>query len=267
MKAVILAAGRATRFVVDKETGYLSEYLDKIMLPLGGKPIIEHILNELFTVGIRKFVLVVSSHSTKIPLQQFAQRWESVKKKADRETQVEFAYQPYALGTADALWQARGLLGETFAVFYGDDIWVAEKPRATQLLEAYKRNFDNPMIAAMEVGEGLASRLGVLDYVPCKAGISRVKGIVEKPEDLSKTHLGPPYLATISGMILNSQILPFLETGFYKERKLREEFYLTEALNDFAQKHRLLAVRLLGRWVDCGTLEAYLETLRNWPRS
>src|SRR5512136_2746773 len=52
MKAVILAAGKGTRM---KE---LTNELPKPMLPVRGKPILEHILDGLCLAGIRDFCIV-----------------------------------------------------------------------------------------------------------------------------------------------------------------------------------------------------------------
>jgi len=53
MKAVILAAGRGTRMLP------LTYMRPKHMLPVAGKPLLEHIIDFLRTSGIREMVLVV----------------------------------------------------------------------------------------------------------------------------------------------------------------------------------------------------------------
>lgn len=53
MKAVILAAGRGTRM------GELTRDLPKPMIPVLGKPVLEHILRRMIAAGITDFVLVV----------------------------------------------------------------------------------------------------------------------------------------------------------------------------------------------------------------
>ncbi len=52
MKAVILAAGKGTRM------GGLTAGLPKPMLPVRGRPILEHILDGLIAAGIRRFFIV-----------------------------------------------------------------------------------------------------------------------------------------------------------------------------------------------------------------
>jgi bifunctional UDP-N-acetylglucosamine pyrophosphorylase/glucosamine-1-phosphate N-acetyltransferase len=54
--AVILAAGRGTRM------GSITESLPKPMLPIGGRPMLEHILERLSLAGIERFFIVVGYH-------------------------------------------------------------------------------------------------------------------------------------------------------------------------------------------------------------
>ena len=53
MKAVILAAGKGTRM------GALTEELPKPMLPVEGKPILEHIITGIAAQGVREVCLIV----------------------------------------------------------------------------------------------------------------------------------------------------------------------------------------------------------------
>ncbi|MEE2948188.1 MAG: nucleotidyltransferase family protein, partial [Verrucomicrobiota bacterium] len=53
MKAVILAAGKGTRM------GALTEELPKPMLPVEGKPILEHIISGIAAQGVRELCLIV----------------------------------------------------------------------------------------------------------------------------------------------------------------------------------------------------------------
>mgnify|MGYP003389027330 CR=1 FL=1 len=54
--AVILAAGKGTRM------GSLTMDTPKPMLPLAGKPMLEHILDRLRAAGIRRVLLIVGYH-------------------------------------------------------------------------------------------------------------------------------------------------------------------------------------------------------------
>ena len=59
-KAVILAAGRGTRM------GELTAEVPKPMLPVHGKPLIQHVLENLETAGLREFGIVTGYQSESI---------------------------------------------------------------------------------------------------------------------------------------------------------------------------------------------------------
>jgi NDP-sugar pyrophosphorylase family protein len=52
-RAVVLAAGRGTRM------GEITARIPKPMLPVGGRPMLEHVLERLAAAGAREFLLVV----------------------------------------------------------------------------------------------------------------------------------------------------------------------------------------------------------------
>mgnify|MGYP002355988415 CR=1 FL=1 len=57
MKAVILAAGKGTRM------GDLTQEIPKPMLPVQGKPILEHIVTGLVNCGIREICVITGWHA------------------------------------------------------------------------------------------------------------------------------------------------------------------------------------------------------------
>ena len=60
MKAVILAAGEGRRMRP------LTYTKPKVMLPLAGKPILEHLLLNLKEAGVKSLTLVVGYHADKV---------------------------------------------------------------------------------------------------------------------------------------------------------------------------------------------------------
>ena len=106
-QAVVLCAGRATRL------GELARHGPKPMLPVAGRPLIEHIVTKLLGAGgFEQIVLVVGAD---------AKFFESL---FGDEPRVQFAHQTTPRGTADALLSASALLAGRFLVTYGD-LWVA----------------------------------------------------------------------------------------------------------------------------------------------
>ncbi|MFH1640327.1 MAG: bifunctional sugar-1-phosphate nucleotidylyltransferase/acetyltransferase [Chloroflexota bacterium] len=108
MKAVILAAGEGSRMRP------LTYARPKVMLPLMGKPIMEHLLSEAKKAGVTEFVFVVGYHD-----EQIRSYFENGSKWGVR---IDYATQRKQLGTADALKTVSPLVDEAFLMMNGDVI-------------------------------------------------------------------------------------------------------------------------------------------------
>lgn len=108
MKAVILAAGKGTRF------GELTKTIPKALIKISGKPIIEYTL-EALPPQIKEVYLVVGHLGNQI------------KKYVGKEYNglaIKYIELKNLTGTATAVWKAKKYLGkEKFLVLYGDDIY------------------------------------------------------------------------------------------------------------------------------------------------
>lgn len=105
-KAVILSAGMGTRL------GELTRRLPKVMVPIAGKPMLEHHVEWLKGFGVREFYLnlhyladVISDHFGD------GAAWG---------VEIHYHREERLLGTAGALHGFRDALDETFLVQYGD---------------------------------------------------------------------------------------------------------------------------------------------------
>lgn len=108
LKAVILAAGEGQRMRP------LTANRPKVMLPIAGKPILEHLLIEIKESGISEFVFVVG-YCDKQVRSYFGKgtRWG---------VKIEYSEQRRQLGTADAIRMAAGAVEGNFIVVNGDII-------------------------------------------------------------------------------------------------------------------------------------------------
>ena len=86
----------------------------KVMLPLANKPILEHLLIEAKTAGIKEFILIVGYHDEQVR-HYFGNgdKWG---------VNIEYCTQRKQLGTADALNLAEGLVDPKFLLINGDII-------------------------------------------------------------------------------------------------------------------------------------------------
>lgn len=108
MKAVILAAGKGTRF------GEITKKIPKSLIPVNGKPIIEYALESL-PRKITEVYLVIGHLG------------EQIKKHVGKEhkgIKIKYIKLKSLTGTATALWQAKKHLDkDKFLVIYGDDLY------------------------------------------------------------------------------------------------------------------------------------------------
>jgi dTDP-glucose pyrophosphorylase len=106
-KAVILAAGRGTRM------GDLTAELPKPMLPLAGKPLLEHILDRMRTAGVEE-ALVVTGFRAEVIEEHFR----------DYRLQIEYRRQEKLDGTGSATLLAREFAAQDPVLFSFGDILV-----------------------------------------------------------------------------------------------------------------------------------------------
>ncbi len=103
-RAVLLAAGKGTRM------GAITEEIPKPLLPVRGKPLLEHIMDRLAEAGIRRFLIVVGFQGEQIE-RHFA-KWK---------LPVEFRVQEPVNGTGSAAGLAKEFTGgEPFLLSFGD---------------------------------------------------------------------------------------------------------------------------------------------------
>lgn len=109
MKAVILAGGLGTRLQP------YTTFLPKAMLPLGDKPLLEHLIEWIKGSGVDEFVLCVSY--LRKTIQDYFEDGSRFGVK------IEYAIANRPLATAGQLKTAQEFLDDTFVCVYGDSIF------------------------------------------------------------------------------------------------------------------------------------------------
>ena len=228
MQAVIFAAGKSTR------TYPLTLTRPKPLLPVAGKPILEHQLNAL--EGIVEEAIVVIGYRQEMIRQRFDAKWKGLP--------IRFVEQREQKGTGDALLQCEAEVSGDVLALNGDDLYAPDDLRALA---------DSPAGAlAMEVAD--PRRFSVF-HVNDGGDIS---GVIEKPAD-PKTNLAGigayKFPTTIFDIIRNT---PLSERG---------EIEITAALDSLAQRQSVRAVVAKGYWLPIGypwdLLRANEELLRH----
>ncbi|NKY86256.1 UTP--glucose-1-phosphate uridylyltransferase [Nocardia veterana] len=265
-KAVIPAAGIGSRLLP------LTKAIPKEMLPVGDKPVIEHTVRELVASGITDITIVVSGGKSLIqdhfrPNPALVAQLRADGKSAYADAVEEVGelgrlghityldqHGPYGNGTP-VLNAARTLGDEPMLVLWPDDVFVAEVPRAQQLIDAYNKT-GSAVLALMPMDPADSQRYGVpVVEDSFEPGLMRISGLREKP----KPEDAPSAYAAIGGYVVTPGIVDELRKQvdqWYTHRT--GEVYLTDAINVFAAENPVYGQVIRGRWYDTGNPADYL---------
>ncbi|MFE7272064.1 UTP--glucose-1-phosphate uridylyltransferase [Streptomyces sp. NPDC057623] len=265
-RAVIPAAGLGSRLLP------LTKATPKEMLPVGDKPVIEHTVRELLASGITDITIVVSGDKSVIqehfrpnPLLVTQLREAGKTAYADaveevgelsRSGHITYLHQhgPYGNGTP-VLNAARNFGDEPILVLWPDDVFVAEVPRAQQLIRAYEAT-SCPVLALMPMDANDSRRYGVpVVKEDFGDGLLRITGLVEKPSPRD----APSAYAAIGGYVVTPDIIDELreQTRRWHEHRTGE-IYLTDAINAYAGSRAVYGQVIQRKWYDTGNPLTYL---------
>ncbi len=227
IRVIVPVAGMGTRLRP------LTHTVPKVLIPVAGKPILAHILDEIQKVGIRKLTIVLGYLGEQIE--------KYVKTHYDFD--VSFCKQEECLGLGHAIYTAKNTVkdGEELLIILGDTLFDAD---LTEILS-------NPMstICVKEVAN------------PKRFGVVITKGIeitdmVEKPQQpISNLAIVGIYYIKEAKELMNA-----LETIIKEDRKTKGEYQLTDALKLLLDNGIKMQYSLIKGWYDCGKPETLLKT-------
>lgn len=262
-KAIICAAGLGTRFLPQTKA------MPKEMLPIIDRPVIQLIVEEAVAAGVTEVIIVTGS--TKRSIEDHFDRSDELerelreKNKDDKADQIRdianlanFVYvrqkgQPK--GNARPILNAQHLIGdEPFYVFFADDFFRAEVPRAIQLREVYEQT-GKSVISLIEVAREDASKYGMAAVSnELSAETFQISELVEKP-GAEKT---PSTFASVGGYLLTPDILPIIAQ---EKTGSGGEITLADSINELAQSDKVYGKFINGTWHDTGDQLKYLEAV------
>lgn len=226
--AVLLAAGRGTRMKG------LTEDVPKPMLPVDGRPLLEHITIALRDSGIEHFVVIVGYHADRIE-RHFGDG-------SRFGVRIDYRVQEVRDGTAGALRLAEDAVGgRPFLLGWGDILTA--KSNYSRLLDRFRSGAADLVLAVNWVED---PHRGAAVYA---AEDGRIERIVEKPPPgTSTTHWHNAGIAVASSML-------FAHVARVP-RSPRGEYEIPDALTAMIDEgRRLEVVPLEGAWLDVGTPE------------
>ncbi len=221
-KAMVLAAGLGLRMRP------LTERMPKPMVPVAGKPLLDHVLDRLADAGVSEAVVNVRYLPDQI-IDHVAHR--------DRPKIVISDERDQVLGTGGAVVKALPLLGGTpFFHLNADTIWIdGARPNLTRLAEA----FDPARMDILLLMAPAASSIGYSgsgDYAMFPNG-----ALCRRKEN---------------------QVVPFVYAGAailspaLFDDAPAGEFPLTAIFDQAGERNRLFGLRLDGVWMHVGTPDA-----------
>ena len=227
MRAVIPAAGIGTRL---KPHTYS---LPKVLLNVGGKPILGHIIEKLLAEKINKATFVTGYLGEKI-VEYVHKEFPALK--------ADFIEQEEALGLGHAIQVAIPTFDdEEIFIILGDTIFDVD------LKKVFLNK--NSSLGVKMVDD--PSRFGV---AVCEN--EKIIKLIEKPKELiSKLALVGLYYITNARALEDS-----LNELFNKKIKTRGEYQLTDALQIMIDKGENLTTFPVEGWYDCGKPETLLST-------
>ena len=230
MKALVLAGGLGSRLRPLTQTGA------KQLLPVGNKPIIHYVLENLASAGITDVGMIVGTE-TAVGIRQ------ALKDGSDWGLKITYIHQEHPLGLAHCVIIAEDFLGdEQFVMYLGDNMLNGG---IDGFASAFSNNGANAQVQLFYVRD--PRELGVAEF----SENGELKRLVEKPKD-------PPSNWALTGIYFFDQTI--IEAAHAITPSWRNELEITDAIqwlmdNGFKVGHQ----KLDGWWKDTGQPSDLLE--------
>jgi len=226
MKGIILAGGTGRRL------DPLTRITNKHLLPVYKKPMIMYPLETMMQSGISEIVIVTSS-------EYIGHFYRLTGNGTEWGINIRYAIQEGNVGTGAALLCARGYVeDDDFMVILGDNIVSGTISSYIKDFEAERDEFDAKIF--------VASVKNPESYGVVEIDGNRIVKIIEKPENPFSNYVN-------TGLwIFKPDIFKLCEDLVLSQR---DEYEITDVLNNYAQKGKLTYTLLDCEWADAGTFE------------
>jgi len=211
--------------------------MPKGLFPVGGRPILEHIMKRLKKYEIRDIIFSIGHLGEKIR-EHFGDG-----KKFD--VKITYVDESKEAGTGGALVLAKKYLkGESFLVIHGD---ILIDINLSDLVAFHKEQGTVGTIALTSVVDPSSFGEVILHG-------ARIKQFIEKPEKGRQTS----QLINSGLYVFDREIFDYLpKTG---------NCLLEDIFSKLAQNRQLSGFLFAGRWVDIGTPQSYEKAIKEWGK-
>lgn len=258
-KAVIIAAGRGTRFLPATRSQ------PKEMMPLVDKPLIQYAIEEALDSGIEQIIMVTArgKQSMEDYFDSCLELEHFLEQKGDEEqlqrmralsglVNIGYIRQKEPLGLGHAILTAKALVGEEpFAVILPDDIIDSDVPSLKRMMEVYEK-YGAGVIAVEPVSDEDTRKYGIIEPKPVAKGVYQILSLVEKPEPAQ----APSRLGIVGRYLLTPETF---ETIMITPPGKGNEIQITDALQILLKRQKLYAYELEGVRYDTSTHLGWLK--------
>ncbi|MBD3185036.1 NTP transferase domain-containing protein [Candidatus Poribacteria bacterium] len=265
-KAVIPAAGLGTRMLPATKSQ------PKEMLPVGRKPVIQYVMEELEAAGIDQ-ILIITGQKKRAIEDHFDRDSELIRNLEEKGkhdllctldyencgVKLFYTRQGIQLGTAHAISLAESFVdNEPFVVCLGDSIIKSKEPGSflKKLIETHEKREASVTIAFQEVAAEDVIKYGIADPFPEHSDNSdfRLRGLVEKPE----VDEAPSRMAISARYVFSPRIFKAIEETPMKNG----EYQITDSIKILMETSEVWGHRLGPdeKRYDVGGFKSYFET-------
>jgi len=226
-RAIILAGGKGTRMRP------LTYEMPKPMIPIKGKPLVQHIIELCRKYDVREIILSIGYLGDKIR--------EHFGDGSHLGVSIKYVEEHEEMGTAGPLLLAKNHLRGPFLMFNGD---VLSNIDLSDLIRFHSEQNAQATIALTQVED--TSSFGV-----ARLKGHHIVGFIEKPKGGEDSKL-----INAGVYVLEPEILKYIPPG--------KAMLETEVFPKLCAEGKLVGYPFDGQWFDTGTPEAYERAIKNW---
>ena len=261
-QAIIPLAGLGTRLLP------LTSVFAKELLPINGRPGIEYILDECIEAGIKEIIFIISTKKLMIKKYFYSDQFykniiqikkdpriiNEYKKILKYKNKIKFVFQNTPKGTGDAVLKTQKFIKNKYFLMLLPDDLIIKKNCSKAMIKVHKK-YKASVMASMQVKKNNVSRWGIYKInKKLNAKNFTIEGVIEKPS-IKK--------APSNNAVIGRYILP--RSIFNKIKSLKpkrgNEVHITDAIqlliND---KEKFIAHNFEGKYLDCGTMNGYINS-------
>lgn len=265
-KAIIPVAGWGTRRLP------ITKIIEKSMLPVGNRPLVDYSVQELIKAGITDIYMVISNvepcqvqefYKDNLALNDYLIKRGKEDRLALAKTlpdhvKIHYTTQDpagrYGTAVPIALVVEEYKIDEPVLVFMGDDfVWNPDGESAATSLINSLQNENESAILGVEIPQDKVEKYGVLDV---KDG--RLVGVVEKP----KVKEAPSNMINVSKYIMSKDLLKKI-VDYVKAHDfgpLDQEYLVTDPIDEYIKTGGVMRVApTTGEYLDGGSVEGWVH--------